>query len=316
MNTVSWMKQLMVVAVVVGWGFNGHAIQRTNTVSAAVDTRDYVFVVESAYGSPVPPVGTNVFSWRSAVLFGNDNYDLVSERTNHNNLGWLGTGSVTDGAGWIGGPVTLTSLVSTVSWLWDNEYLVQAAASGLGSVWPEGMWLREGEQGVFYSVAEEGWLLIGWSGDGAAGPDTTNLAVTASYAMNVTATFSDDADGDGLKNVDEWSCGANPWMRDTDGDLFDDKAEFDNGGDPTHNDAWRTDYIRANSDRFDLYPSNAVLDVGVGQVGLRIENNRAQIALQLQSSGDLQAWTNIGEAVSWELPVTGDKRFLRVRTTP
>ncbi len=49
---------------------------------------------------------------------------------------------------------------------------------------------------------------------------------------NSAADANQDADGDGLKNRDEWSRGTNPRMTDSDGDGIDDRMESIEGSDP------------------------------------------------------------------------------------
>ena len=79
-------------------------------------------------------------------------------------------------------------------------------------------------------------------------------------------------------------------------------------------DQWRIDYITANGSGFNLYPSNVVLDVAMGQILLGTTGGNATLTLQLEESGDLVTWTNAGDAVEWIWPGDGDKQFFRVRS--
>jgi hypothetical protein len=74
-------------------------------------------------------------------------------------------------------------------------------------------------------------------------------------------------------------------------------------------------YIQNNDDTFGLYPSNAVLDVAMGEMLLDVVGTEAALSLQLEASDDLQSWTNAGPAKIWSWTVGGDKKFFRVRSS-
>ena len=115
-----------------------------------------------------------------------------------------------------------------------------------------------------------------------------------------------DSDGDGLSDGEEVGThGTNPLSADSDGDTFADGLEVANGGNPLASDSWRIDYIRNHGAQYDLYPSNAVLEIAVGQAGFAISNGMVWLMLQPEWSEDLSSWTNAGDAVLWSLPVDG-----------
>lgn len=130
------------------------------------------------------------------------------------------------------------------------------------------------------------------------------------------ADYLVDDDNDGLSNVEELRHGTDPNNPDSDGDGFGDGVEVASGLDPLNPDDWIPDYITANSETFDLYPSNVVLDVAVGQMLLETISGEARLYLQLEQSEDLQTWTNAGDYVEWILPVDTNKQFFRVRSEP
>ncbi len=167
------------------------------------------------------------------------------------------------------------------------------------------------------AVAEtNGWLFTGWSGDATSDHTQTNVTVLMDVlAKFVVANYSDDPDGDGLKNTNEWAVGANPWLVDTDEDGFDDKLEFDHNWNPAVSDQWAVDHIQNNSGIFGLYTSNSVLDVAVGQMLIAVAGGQAHLNIQLESSEDLVSWTNAGQVVEWSLEVDGEKKFFRVRSS-
>lgn len=85
------------------------------------------------------------------------------------------------------------------------------------------------------TVTGDGWLFMGWLGDATTDYSQTNVTVQMdALTKSVTALFSDDADGDGLKNTNEWAVGSNPRMADTDGDHFGDAFEVAKGWNPTN----------------------------------------------------------------------------------
>ena len=65
---------------------------------------------------------------------------------------------------------------------------------------------------------------------------------------------------------------------------------------------------------YDLYPSNSVLDLSIGQVGFEVgSDDTAWLSLQLEESMDLVTWTNAGDEVIWSIPVDQSNAFYRVR---
>ncbi len=127
------------------------------------------------------------------------------------------------------------------------------------------------------------------------------------YGTNAAST--NDADADGLSNLEEFNAGTSPVNSDSDGDTFDDGLEVANGGDPLQSDLWRVDYIRNNGSAYDLYPSNSVVDLAMGQSAYVVSNGTATLWIQLKKSFDLVNWTNAGDAVFWQLPVESSNTF-------
>ncbi len=79
---------------------------------------------------------------------------------------------------------------------------------------------------VFEATADAGWLFVGWSGDmtGDFTTATTNLFIDDD--KSITATFSDDADGDGILNTNETALGTDPRNSDSDSDGLSDSEEL------------------------------------------------------------------------------------------
>ncbi len=295
----------------------------SDSVIVNVDARDYVLAVVSAHGTPVPGAGLHSnYCWRSSITCSVD--AAVGEGgTNYTCAGWAGTGSIPlTGTTNNTGSVTLTNLNSSITWNWMADFWVSVVASGDGTVSAEPVWSSTNSFAGFIpagsildleAVPDAGWLFTGWSGDLAGGYTASNTTLTVDASKSVTAHFSDDADGDGLKNTNEWAIGSNPRMSDTDGDGFDDAFEVGKGLSPTNDDSDVVGYISDHNEFFGLYSSNAVLDIAVGQILLEVLGGNASLQLQLQQSEDLQSWTNAGDAKEWVLPVDGAKKFYRIR---
>ncbi|QHI68109.1 InlB B-repeat-containing protein [Tichowtungia aerotolerans] len=322
------MKYLKIILfTVLGISISALAVRSTNSVSATVDSRDYVLTISTPHGElfPSATAGVTTNSWHQSVystfyenpVFEQDGTILL------NCAGFSGIGIAPASGSGDSTTVKLTNVVSSLTWEWDTSYWVTWGVSGLGAVQPidmaysgNGAWFPDGGTNHLRAVPDYGWLFTGWSGGTTTGPSATNLYFTATAPTNLLASFSDDPDGDGLKNTNEWAVGANPWMANTDGDDYDDLFEFNNGLSPTRDSAPFISYIRDNPDTYGLYSSNAVLDVAVGQVALGIEGTTARLRLQVEKSEDLVTWTNAGDVVEWTLPVGGEKQFLRVRSAP
>jgi hypothetical protein len=266
--------------------------------------------VGSPLGSPVPGVGSHSNDYGALVQCTVSN--LLDGDSQYACTGWVGTGSVpADGATNVV-TVRLTE-DSSITWLWQTNHWLDVGIAGDGAVSPGDGWYRKGSSQSVVATPAAGWLFMDW-GDDASGTNTS-ATVVMDAPRTVTATFSDDADGDGLSNTEEDSIGSHPRKADTDSDGFGDKLEVDNGGSPVISDQWRVDHIRSHGRDFDLYPSNAVLDVALGQILLETSGTTARLSLQLRQSEDLSVWTNAGDVLEWTQPVGEGTHFLRVRSS-
>ncbi len=124
-----------------------------------------------------------------------------------------------------------------------------------------------------------------------------------------------DTDRDGLRDEDEINVyGTDPFNPDTDGDGFYDGFEVSVGMNPLVPDEALADYVQQHSQRFNLYPSNAVLDVAVGQLLLGATNGAVSLRLQFQQTTNLETWTPIGEPLEWSADAPAPVQFFRVRS--
>jgi len=221
------------------WPVRREIVSATPSVMASemadMDTRDYMLVVSSERGTPVPNVGTNAFAWRATVTCSVDSA-VTCGLTNWTSAGWSGSGSVsTSGATPDTGSFVLTSLVSSIVWNWNTNYWLEATSVNPGGlVFPGSGWHPAGENLMLSVAMADGWLFMGWSGDASGDYTATNIIVPIVRPVSVTATFSDDADGDGLLNTNETALGTNPRNSDSDSDGMDDPKELVAGTSPTN----------------------------------------------------------------------------------
>jgi formylglycine-generating enzyme required for sulfatase activity len=216
-------------------------VQRASSSTSAetdsaisVDTRDYLLVVESAHGSPVPNIGTNVYSWRASVTCSVES-SVISGLTNWTSAGWSGSGSVSaSGSTPDTGSFVLADLVSSIVWNWNTNYWMETVTSGEGQVTGGNRWFASGSNAAVSANPSNGWLFMGWSGDASGDYTETNIIIPMVRPVSVTATFSDDADGDGLLNTNETALGTDPRRRDSDDDGMDDPHELIAGTAPTN----------------------------------------------------------------------------------
>jgi len=208
-------------------------VQRASSSASAetgsavpVDTRDYQLIISSERGTPVPSIGTNVYAWRASVT-GKVNSTVISGLTNWTSAGWSGSGSVpVSGSSTNTGNFTLTSLVSSIVWNWNTNYWLELIKSGSGSVNRTNGWFRLGTNLSLTVTPSNGWLFMGWSGDVSRDYTATNIIIPMVRPVSITATFSNDADDDGLLNTNETALGTNPRRRDSDGDGMNDAQEL------------------------------------------------------------------------------------------
>jgi len=199
-----------------------------------VDTRDYLLSVSSEHGTPVPSLGTNTYAWHASVTCSVESA-VTSGLTNWTSAGWSGFGSVPPEGGTpnVGG-IVLTSLTSSVLWNWDTNYWMENLSAGSGSTDPTSGWQLAGSNVQVQATASSGWLFMGWSGDASGDYAQESIIVPMVRPVSVTATFSDDADDDGLLNTNETALGTDPRNPDTDGDGSNDPDELIAGTSPTN----------------------------------------------------------------------------------
>jgi hypothetical protein len=290
------------------WLAEDHQIAYFDDFTYAAPPEPAKLTIASAYGNPSPAAGIHDYFVGDVVTC--QVASVTQSLTNWSASSWAAAGH--NPAGGVGNQAVLTLSGDTeLTWNWLTNYWLDVTVSGSGSVdVADGFYAKDSVQNLV-ATPDAGWLFIGWTGHASG---TNNAVVTMDEPKAVTARFSDDADGDGLTNLEEAALGTDPWNPDTDGDGFDDGFEVAQGMSPTTDNLAIINYIATRGDTFDLYPSNVVLDVAVGQILLETASGSAALNLQLEKSADLVTWTNAGDVVEWVLPVDGSKQFFRVRS--
>jgi hypothetical protein len=201
------------------------------TATYNIDSYNRTLTVISEHGPAFPAVGIHTnYCWYSEVPCSVDPW-VRDGGTNFICTGYTAGGNLVPN-----NYVTLTLHGSaSITWHWEaSEYRVDAFVEGEGSVNLAPGWYSAGTTLALLAVPEEGWLFTGWSGDFAGGHTASNTMLTVDGYKNITAHFSDDADGDGLLNSKEWEIGTNPYLADSDGDGMADPDELIAGTQPTN----------------------------------------------------------------------------------
>jgi len=202
--------------------------------SIVLDSRDYLLSVSSDHGTSVPNIGTNAYAWYATVTCSVDSV-VTSGLTNWTSAGWSGSGSVpSEGSTPNAGGVVLTGVTSSIAWVWNTNYWMDVSTLGSGSVDPDDGWRPAGSNVTVDATSSNGWLFMGWSGDASDDHMQESIIVPMVRPVSVTATFSDDADDDGLLNTHETALGTDPRKKDSDGDGSDDPDELIAGTSPTN----------------------------------------------------------------------------------
>ncbi len=164
-----------------------------------------------------------------------------------------------------------------------------------------GSWGIDAESGVI-------WARLDYQGDFAVAsnvPDTDGDGLADAWEMthfgNLTHGANEDADGDGLTNLEEQAAGSSPLLKDSDGDLFDDAVEVAYGMDPASADMGLSDsvidFIRNHPDvqpSYGLYTQDR-LGTLAGRPLMKVdESGNINLELQLWESPDLENWSKVG----------------------
>jgi len=153
---------------------------------------DVYLTVESEYGSPVPPVGSNYLNYGMVITASVGSPVEGPAGTRYLCTGWSGTGSVPTN----GSTNSVTFVItenSSISWLWKTQYelttSVLPAEGGTISCSPEGPWHDVDTSVQLEAVANPGYWFLNWSGDLSSSNNPEWLVMDS--PKSVTANFTD-----------------------------------------------------------------------------------------------------------------------------
>lgn len=206
-------------------------------------------LVASDYGAPSPPVGLHTYTQTASIMCSVESTIEVNG-VRSSCSGWTGTGDVpSTGTSNSTGQITLNQN-SSITWNWGNtEFWLDIAVVGSGSVNVADGWQPSGAVVPVTATPSAGLLFMGWSGDLMTDYTQTTINLLMDDKKSITATFSNDADGDGLTNADEASRGTDPRDSDSDDDGLLDSFEVY---------IYNTDPLDADTDNDSLYDGNEV----------------------------------------------------------
>ncbi len=274
---------------------------------------DPVLCVSSAHGTPSPQ-GTTTPPRHSVVQA---QVDAVVASVGHQYCcaGWVGTGSV-PASGTTNAISFTISSDSCLTWQWRTNFWLDVSSEGAGSVAGGNIWCMPETNAMLAVAPAPGWLFTGWSGDLQDDHTATNATVVMDGPKAVVAHFSDDADGDGLLNTQEWSIGTDPRLRDSDGDGFDDHFEHNQGMSPTNRNDDLLAYMATNRCSFGYYTADDIADMNPGGLNIAVSNNEVVLRLQVLLSTNLSDWVEAGTPIVWRYPIgTTGPRFFRVNVS-
>jgi len=160
-----------------------------HTISAAFAFSNNAVVVKSAYGSPNPGVGTNLFNRGDTINCTMNNSTVNAGATQYVCSGWIGTGSVPASGSGTSAVFAITNN-STLTWKWQTNYWLSASADTNGTVDVTNGWFWSATNAVITATALPGFWFAGWTGD-VPGADVGKNPLT--LAMNrprvIVATF-------------------------------------------------------------------------------------------------------------------------------
>ena len=135
-------------------------------------------------------------------------------------------------------------------------------------------------------------------------PDTSTYAGWAidQSLYGTDAETTADPDQDGLDNQSEFNLGTNPNNADTSNDGLSDKDLVDYELDP-------------NVDHTLLYNAivQSIADLRAGATLIEVINNQATITLKLESSDDLESWSETGDNTTLQVSTSNDTQFYRFK---
>ena len=114
--------------------------------------------------------------------------------------------------------------------------VVNVSINGSGETSISNAFVNVGSNLTISAISTGDALFTGWSGDLIANYTNNPININVSSNINITANFSDDADEDGLLNIEEIAEGTDPRNSDTDADGLSDYTELTTNTNPLNYD--------------------------------------------------------------------------------
>ena len=193
-------------ALPVGLQWNTNSLYTTGNV--AVEAVQQSLDVSTPHGTSNPSAGSHNYDYGTNLVATLSGSPVVAGTVQYVCTGWSGTGSVpASGTATNTGSFALTT-DSTLVWLWETNYWLDATAATGGSVDVATGWQAAGGDVNVAATPGAYWIFSGWSGDtnGCAINDNTITvsmdgprSIMANFAVDPLATgfiWQVDADGD------------------------------------------------------------------------------------------------------------------------
>ena len=215
--------------------------------------------------------------------------------------GWVGAGSVPISGS--GSNVAFTiQTFSRLHWLWRTQYQLSLNRGQGGTVtFPADEWFEAGTNITIVAQPEPGFAFAGWSGDLATTTPTLNLVMNQPYTL--TATFTADADQDGLP--DNWEIASFGGLNadaggDPDFDGRNNRQEYEAGSNPLVPDIFRIEKLELAGTEAVLTISNSTgTRYGVQRAGAPA-GNWSSIA-SMQYANTFTSSVPAGSSAFWRL---------------
>jgi hypothetical protein len=215
---------------------NGHTFVNVQTDQRLEADFGNILVVQSAYGTATPGIGTNYgYGAMTASVIDSP---VDNGATQYACVGWTGSGSVpATGSASNTGEFNLTN-DSAITWIWGTNYWLDIDSGTGGEVDTPSGWVADGQSVTSTAIAHPYYRFAGWTGDTQGDTNAEAMSIDMNGPCSLTANFWADLavndvpkawlTANGLTNAtpDEEA------LADSDGDFQDAWQEFFAGTDP------------------------------------------------------------------------------------
>lgn len=169
-------------------GNHGYVSIREFQVLASAAGWDHALVVSSDHGSAVPWTGTNFLPYFAHVDCSVDS-QIELGTTQYVCTGWAGEGSVPADGTSNSVSFAITN-DSTILWLWQTNYRLNAVSGPNGGVDPTNQWVKQGSNITITAQAAEYYHFTNWTGDVATGQYENPITLLMDAPKSITAHFA------------------------------------------------------------------------------------------------------------------------------